>query len=493
MFYRLYYIPFLCIRWMTLRMLSRQPPIIDSTSFTATVEHQHAPATWLDTLTWWIFSEPHLLSDQTRDMTFPWFGMVPWLILSIVTRSYAYALEWWGVWWPEGADRPYLHELVPEHRGLPGFANIIALLEFAVNNMDCLDVLHPTGNEGFFEIKTEFMDSYKQRSHPMETHGGRILLQLVGGDAPYLSVSSIVHRGTTYHRDKVPDEFARRVLWGLLAQMTIGVSMYTIQYQTGAAQSALSNQILPTSHPLRQVLMPTEMGTVAILGRGIPSLLGRRGTFACAFPYTTDKGGLGRLIHDYVTWDPLDQEDTRTYLMGEAGASELPVVGDYIRWWAYIISHMERVVGALYPNADDLQRDRMATKWIRESSSLRGYKYGTDDLARLPTLLAITFFAQIRHNFVSTATIDHIFRWYYILNPGPTSVGHVSQVLLTGSCTTLPWVPARDHRFDLVVDNLEVQGVMTEFYNGFDIGGAFGRSMRHRAAAPCALALMRRR
>ena len=188
-----------------------------------------------------------------------------------------------------------------------------------------------------------------------------------------------------------------------------------------------------------------------------------------------------RLLAEYVPWDPLDPTDRRTRLLD---CTELPVVGDVGRWWVYTMDHMERLVAVVYPNPGDLQRDVVATEWIRESTRLRGFRTDVEDRVRLPTLLALVFLSQVRHQLLSNETTAHIFRWYTILQPGPTSVSQASRLLMVLNGTSKRWVPMIGGGFEQLIDHILARGVMTDFYRGLGPKDILARSIRHPMALP---------
>ena len=137
-----------------------------------------------------------------------------------------------------------------------------------------------------------------------------------------------------------------------------------------------------------------------------------------------------------ITWSPLRGE---LLLMNEY--REVPVIGDVGRWWAYIHEHMQRVVHALYETDDMFSRDTQAVQWLREASLLLGVGVATGNARdRVITVLSMTFLTQIRHNFLSNPVFAHIIRLYYILQPGPVSVGQAIRITMVFANTSLEWV-----------------------------------------------------
>jgi hypothetical protein len=389
-----------------------------------------------------------------------WIGLdmsVVRILMRFIMCLYCCVLECINVSWTAGASRPYLDDLVSENPILPVFQEPMELLEFTVNNIDYMDIL--SSNAGIFRIQTTFLDAYRLRIPGAITHGATILLKLVPGDT--FRIISITYQNVEYGREDVPVDIICGVLWGILTYVTVGTNLYHLHHQAGMAQTTISNRILPMTHVLRQILLPTE------LTMDVSPLLTR---LSHCFPYTYNNGGLDALIHDYVPWDPLDSTDQRTHLM----TMDIPVIGDYRRWWIYTLGHMKHVVAALYPSAEDLKQDIVASRWIREST----LGLHTNDLERLPVLLALAYLGQVRKNFLSNETVHHIIRWYYILHPGPVSVSQASMMMLIMGNTQI-------HRIRRgSIDHIRVRRVMDNFYNGLGITGFFANSIKHPLAHP---------
>ena len=394
---------------------------------------------------------------------FKWIGnTVPdisavYILMRFIMCLYCCVLEYINVSWTAGASRPYLDDLVRENPILPTFQEPMELLEFTVNNIDYMDIL--SEEDGLFKIQTTFLDSYRLHTPGAITHGAIILMKLVSGDT--FRIISITYQNVYYDREDVPVDIVCGVLWGILTYVTVGTNLYHLHHQTGVVQTRRSNRILPLTHTLRQILLPTELTTDVS-----PLLTG----LSHCFPYTYNNGGLDCLLREYVPWDPLESRDPRTPLM----TMDIPVIGDYRRWWLYTLGHMKHVVTALYPSEEYLKQDVVASRWIRESTpGVHG-----NDLERLPVLLALAYLGQIRKNFLSNETVHHIIRWYYILYPGPVSVSQASRMMLIMG-------DVRIHRIRRgSIDHIRVRRVMDNFYTGLGITGALANSIKHPLAHP---------
>ena len=124
-------------------------------------------------------------------------------------------------------------------------------------------------------------------------------------------------------------------------------------------------------------------------------------------------------------------------------------------------------------------------QWLREASLLLGVGVATGDARdRVITVLSMTFLTQIRHNFLSNPVFAHIMRWYYILQPGPVSVGQAIRSIQIYSGTSLQWVPLLGRKFEAIHRHATVRRIMDEFYAGLGPTNAFARSIRHGLALP---------
>ncbi len=101
---------------------------------------------------------------------------------------------------------------------------------------------------------------------------------------------------------------------------------------------------------------------------------------------------------------------------------------------------MEQVVDVLYETNASVCQDAQAMQWLHETADLVGV-VGAGERASLVTVLSLVFFTQIRHNFLSNPVFEHILRWYYVLRPGPTSVGQALFSTIVYSVTSQQWVP----------------------------------------------------
>jgi hypothetical protein len=305
-----------------------------------------------------------------------------------------------------------------------------------------------------------------------------VTLKLVTTDTT-MRIEQLERCGRQYSRDAIPPAIASRALWGIISYITTATHLWMLHGQCGALLADISERRLDRMHPLRCILLPTELSTNEVLTRAVSALLTSQGMPALCFPWTID--GLRALLCDYENWNPLDTDNARSQLL--RSDHEYPVVGDLGRWWRYIQQHMREAVNALYATDASVQQDVSAAQWLHEASNLLGI-VGSDDRHRVATILSLAFFAQIRHNFLSNDIFGHIIRWYYILHPGPTSVGQSFRSMLTTSITSLKWVPLVGRQFERICLHAGVRGVMTRFYAGLEPTEVFAHSTRHRLALP---------
>ena len=429
------------------------------------------PSPW-DRMARWLLGEPTMLpasvcnpNEEIRA------HLVPAILLSRLNRAYCWRLD--ATRWPDGRPeirRAQLNALVRESPVLPPFRTPLELLEYALRNVDLLDLLHPMENDATcLVLCTLHIDRVSLQGHP---HGATLLL-----NAKTMHIEQLDHRGRTYGRDMIPPVVASRALWGILSYITAVTHLYHLHIQCSALLARVSERLLDRTHPLRLVLLPSELGTTDVLARAVPALLTARGMPAQCFPWTFD--GLQELLRDYVPWSP-----RRAELLFMDEYREVPVIGDFGRWWAYIYGHMHRVVHALYETDDMLSRDTQATQWLREASPLLGVDVTAPARERVSTVLTRAFFTQIRHNFLSNAVFSHMSRWYYVLHPGPVSVGQAIRSTMIASTTSLQWVPMLGRKFEAMHLHAPVRRIMEEFYAGLGPTDAFAQSILHPLALP---------
>jgi hypothetical protein len=359
--------------------------------------------------------------------------------------------------------RDQLDRVMREEISLPVPSTMNELLVFAINNVDFLDVMYPVDREGYFELWSQD------------------LVTLVNVDeSGTCRVVTVVADGTEYVVPNIPEEIAANVLWGLMAHATVSTHFYGQHYQGGAALASLSSRLLPMTHPIRQVLAPTELGVNEVLGKAITVLIGRSGVIAQCFP-SYDLAGL---VKDHRHWDPLDLDDYRTHLLQSSPEQMGTIVRDYRRWWTYIQDHMTLVVDELYPT--EASMDAAVIAWARDAATLIHGCTVTTTITkeRVTTLLASTFFAQVRHNFLSNRRFGHVLRWYYILKPGPTSMSQAISFQLTASTTSVQWVPLVGRGFEHAVCHDGARRKLTEFFSGLCPTGEFARLIEHPLALP---------
>lgn len=452
---------------------------IDGRSLPETIEKQSAPTRKRDRLVQRIFREPHLLQDVIGTEN----GMRPEHLVALTT-SRGLRLFVWGLGtllgehtWPDATvslRRMHLDELVRESPVLPTFSGPLQLLEYIVNNVDLLDVLHPVDDTSCVELRTTFLDQIPTKNGD-HCCGGIVRLQVLSQDPSKFRIATVTHEGRTYNSKTVPPTVVDRVLWGLLAYVTGCTHLGHLHVRQGVLLPRLSQRLLPMSHPLRQVLAPTEVGTASGVARSIPSLLARDGVFVNVFPFTYE--GWQRLLADYRP------NTRRTWV---ETAPNLPIVGDYGRWWSYCREHMHKVLITLYPTDQALTRDTAVLQWIREAAALLLPPSDRTQTPReqLTILLAHAFFSQVRHNFLSNERVSHIVRWYYILHPGATDVIQAMRLMVVTTATKIRWVPLAGRGFEHTVRHSAISKVMGEFYDGLAPHGKLARSMLHVMALP---------
>ena len=465
---------------------------IDHTSIDDAIDAEsRKPSRW-DRLVQRVFRESTILPaplhglavDSIRAKT------APILFMSRIVRWYCALLRARGVAWPEGlpeARRRQLAAIAPEDVRLPSFRKPLELLEFALGELDLLDLVRaaPDGSPGTLVLCTAFVDRFELKDLVGDGYGATLRLSWrVGGG---FRVDRLDFGGRRYPRAEIPAEAAWRALWGIYSYVSVGTHLYYTHGVCGAGLTALSRRTLERAHPLRRLLLPTELGTTNGLARAVPALLSDASVagsmFATSFPWTV--GGLRSVVRSYEPWNPLDASDPRSQLMQTE--LDAPVVGDLGRWWRHVLHFVSRAVDVLYDCSDDeLERDAAAVRWLDGASWLLGTPSSPacSKRAHLATVVSLAFFIQVRHNFGSNACITHVARWSYILRPGPVPVAEpVFQVLVLIGVTAA-WVPMVGRGFESLSTHAGVRRVMEDFYASLASDGPFAQSLRHAMAKP---------
>ena len=376
--------------------------------------------------------------------------------------------------------RMYLSDNVSrEHPELPFLTSNLALLEFTLNRVDVVDLFHSE----CLEIRTEFLNAYEHKRSDRLT-GGTIRLILLP-DGMY-QIVDVLYGGVLHSRAQLPETVASLLVAGIAAYVTTTTHLLSQHYQSGHVRAMHSHRLLPLNHPVRGVLLPTELGTTSALGRALMSLVGVRGLFAQAFGYTF-AGGLKPMVAAYRGWDPLQLTDPRTELIvgGPHAVRDecLAVVQrDYRRWWRYIHQHMTDIVAALYPTEASLCADQILTTWL--SAVVGTTTTGSHTRERLIVTMSLPFFDLLRHNHLSSVPMSHIVRYAGILNPYDAPRSNVVHLLSTlEAVANIPWLPLVGRGFGDYFGSSSFPELQA-FYKGLEPMGTFARSIETADALP---------
>jgi hypothetical protein len=393
-------------------------------------------------------------------------------------RDYIHEIRWTSLMSP-AKRREDLNKITQEAPELPVMESNLTLLEFLINRVDVVDLFHP----GSLEIRTEFLNVYEHK-RPDRLTGGTIRLELLPSGT--YRIIDVLYGGVLHSRAHLPETVASLLVSGITYYLTIATHAVGIHYQSGHIRAMQSHLLLPLSHPVRGVLLPTELYVTSTLGRGILSLLGVRGLFAQAYAYTFI-GGLKPMAAAYRAWDPLQTTDPRTELIvgGTDAVHDVRLSAlhrDYRRWWRYIHHHMTAIVGALYPTEASLMADHVLTTWL---AAVVGT---TDSLTRerLIVTMSLPFLELVRHNHLSSVPMSHVFRYAIILNPYDTLVSSNTLSIIASSATAdIPWVPLVGRGFgDYCRDQSRICTELRAFYDGMEPLGTFAHSIETVHALP---------
>ena len=465
---------------------------IDHTTIDDAIDAQsRQPSRW-DRLVQWMFRESTILPAPLHDLAIDSFQVetVPFSVLVRITRWYCALTRALGVAWPDGlpeARRRQLATIVPDDVQLPGFREPLELLEFALGELDLLDLVRPApdGSPGTLVLCTAFVDRFELKNLVGDRYGVTLRLSWRAGGG--FRVDRLDFGGRRYPRAEIPAEAAWRALRGILSYVTVATHLYYTHGVCGAGLTALSRRTLERAHPLRRLLLPTELGTTNSLARGVSALLTDASVagsvLAVSFPWTV--GGLRSVLRSYEAWNPLDASDPRSQLMQTE--LDAPVVGDLGRWWRHILHFVSRAVDVLYDCSDDeLERDAAAVRWLDGASRLLGTPSppACSKRAQLATVVSLAFFIQVRHNFSSNARISHVARWSDILRPGPVPVAEPLFRALVSIGITASWPSMVGRGFESLSTHAGVRRVMEDFYASLAPDGAFAQSLLHAMAKP---------
>jgi len=321
---------------------------------------------------------------------------------------------------------------------LPVFDSTVDLLEYALNNLDLVDLLYPLEKTTSFEVRTEFLNSYP---HKDATSPVGAVIGLEVQESGLFVIRSLSYAGTLYPRAQIPERIASVTVLGIVAYVTVATHAFYLHYSSSARVVSLSASLLSMTHPVRQILMPTEIGAPNSLARGVHSLLGEDGFFVQTLPFTYE--GLRTMLQEYV---PVQTFPPATHRIGS----------DYHQWWTYLDHHMSRVVEALYPPGAIL--DPAVQSWLTAL-------HEEVDRAGLVRVLVSGFMIQVRHNFLSNRIVGHLRRFVYILDPREVPVSTAFVTLLNNESTSRRWVPLT-RNFSANVDHPAARSVMQAFYTG---------------------------
>jgi hypothetical protein len=425
-------------------------------------DREQAPLSGVDRLTQWIMSRPkNLFADSTIYSGIRWFDLPGYILYT--AGSYLTQTVLWGKKWPSetiSSRRSHVEAWFPLSLEYQPLQCNILLLEFLANNVDLLDVLHPLSEQDDqFEIRTEFLDLYTQSSKHTVCLGATVRLMVIENA---LCIKHVCSDGVTFDRKEVPQLVANRIVQGLLAYVSMASHAYHIHYNTHVSTQR-RHEHLPTDHPIRQVVRPTELCSTHVLGNAATKLTQQGGTADLSFPFTFggDGTGLDKLIEEYEPWDPLDTEDRRTHLVCGGGVGGCAVMRDFKQWWSYIHTHMEQIVRAIYPEDTDLCNDLAIVGWLSEIAT-------SSDLTlrmRLISNISLVFFDLVRHALLSNKCMTHIIQHRYILDPEPVDVTGALHLMLASIATSTEWVPLSTG-FAKGCDHRGARRILTRFYNG---------------------------
>lgn len=321
----------------------------------------------------------------------------------------------------------------------------------------------------FFYIDTQALNTYPHKDG-MRKLGARGEFLLVNGK---LELQTVVYETVVYQRGDTSEEArtALRALYGSYSFIrTVLTHAIGIHWKSSAEFILKLRDIFPESHPLRQVLMPTELGALNGLARAAKTLLSRDAFFHEFGPLTYE--GLNELIRDYIAEaDPclekmeLIQEagltEYKEWRLSEEEVTALPFASLHA-WLVHIHKYATEYVDTylrLYPDDIYLQR------WEAANPKLAGRE-------ALIKVIGAMYLLQIIHSSVANSSFFYIFSSYsYILRTGVTGLNSHSRIsthfmqMIVDASTSEEWF-----HIELDVSSLITEPSCREVWHRFYLG-----------------------
>lgn len=362
------------------------------------------------------------------------------LLLTSAIRVYTWFLRTVGYTWPAGTPdirRRDMDAWYTENPDFPVLASGLELLEFTLNHMDVEDLVHREDGQTA-EVRTTWLGSCDRKDHKVPI-GGIIRLSGSVEDKTW-RVDEVICEDKTYNRSDLPGCVAHGLTCGIIVCTQVCSHVYDAHCRFGSRLAHYNHDLLPTTHPIRQVLLPIEIKTSNVFSRAALTLIHK------------PDGWVGRTFP--LTWQGLEQ-----MLAKHTPADHAALPGDYGRWWTYIHGYMDRVARVVYKSEEALRADPAACTWL-------GALDVPQTVDGLSTLLADAFFVQVRHARLSSPAFEHIIRYMHILDPAPVCPATAAQTIAIGRATSeIGGVPLGRNLSGAIVHG-GTRDILHEFYEG---------------------------
>lgn len=351
---------------------------------------------------------------------------------------------------------------VPESQNIPRSYNIHAI-NWLATNVDLLDLVEV--KDDVYIIDLMFMNTYQRNCSYQDTIGTYSRFRCTNNG---FELIDIFHDGNT--TDQPTPRTVEAFRAGLVTFSTVCSHFADVHYRTAANITHCSDTYLPLEHPLRRILLPTELGTRNVIGRSLTTLISPDGALVTDTPLTYI--GLQHMVDDYLKLYSLPTQLNRW--AGSKFAQHLDYDSstqpwkDLVTWHRVIRTFAEKVVA-------NIDMDTPIHEWV---SAIFG-KPTVASKELVAQIITYSYFVQVRHSLMSNAD-----RSYFNMclrsdelskqmgrDMGPNFYTQLVSILV-GMSTSQRWIPITTSLSDLARDYPQLVMIWDEFVlnlNNMDI------------------------
>ncbi len=283
-------------------------------------------------------------------------------------------------------------------------------IEWYCNHFDILDLLQKD-HQGHFVIDTTFLDNYEYKDWAAPL-GARLTMEATPDG---FSAKELYYQG----KEGFGEEEIRACLAGILTYTTICSHLFHVHYRVAYRMAKQNQVLLSLHHPIRRVLLPTELEVSNNVARAISGLIRRQGAVISIVNFTY--AGAGKMITDYKQGRSLE---TDIHTMKDFAQSfnltpqekQCPPFSSYITWKSYLLSMFRKIVGDLYSSDREVKQDKALQTWyqhvtmpltVYESGQGKNIPIQPVGREEVAGLLAYVYFCQVRHSQQSNDPLMH--------------------------------------------------------------------------------------